>query len=241
MATRTHAREAVVSLLYAFSCGNGDIRKYAPEMLLERKIRNAQQGFALGLFDGIVGRLSEVDSLIQATLKGWEIERISVIDKCIIRLGTYEMRFLGLDAAIAINEALEIAKMLGGEHSVRFVNGILDAIAKHKIARDSQDFGDSQGLADSRGREDLKDSKDSADSPPKDLPKTPQGFEDSPRKTAKDSRFKPQNAAKIRTTSPKNHAKNDPKNRPVNPKNSPKNNAANPRPRPSKNNKNPQK
>lgn len=130
MATRTHAREAVVSLLYAYDSGNNDIRKFSVGILEQRKIKNAQMNFALNLFDGVIANLETIDEVILSTLKSWEYSRIGIIDKCIIRLGVYEIIFSNLDIAIIINEALEISKILGSENTARFVNGILDAIGK---------------------------------------------------------------------------------------------------------------
>lgn len=142
MATRTHAREAVVSLLYAYDSGNEDIRKFAASILQQRKIKNAQLEFALNLFDGIIANLKTIDDVIMASIKSWDYSRVGVIDKCIIRLGVYEIMFSRLDIAIIINEALEISKILGSENTSRFVNGILDAIGK-KYPRDKIDNGES--------------------------------------------------------------------------------------------------
>ncbi|RAX54897.1 N utilization substance protein B [Helicobacter sp. 16-1353] len=135
MATRTHAREAVVVLLYAYSSGNTDIRKFAPMMLEQKKIKNMQLEFALNLFDGVVSHLDDIDKIIIDSLKSWDFNRIGVIDKCIIRLGVYEMIFTNLDIPIIINEALEISKILGSDNTSRFVNGILDSIGKNNNIR----------------------------------------------------------------------------------------------------------
>lgn len=131
MATRTHAREAVVTLLYAYDSGNDDIRKFAVSILEQRKIKNAQLHFALNLFDGVIANLQLIDDVIISSLKSWNYSRVGIIDKCIIRLGVYEIMFSKLDVAIIINEALEISKILGGDNTARFVNGILDSISKN--------------------------------------------------------------------------------------------------------------
>lgn len=130
MATRTHAREAVVELLYAYSVGNYDIRKYAKELLNKKKIKNNQEKFALNLFDGIVNNLETIDKLVESNLKSWEFSKLGVIDKCIIRLGIYEAIYNKLEPPIIINEAIEVAKILGGDNTPRFVNGLLDGIIK---------------------------------------------------------------------------------------------------------------
>lgn len=132
MATRTHAREAVVELLYAYSMGNERIFNFVDELLGAKKIRNAQADFAKGLFKGVVANLEQIDSAISANLQSWEISRLGVIDKCILRLGVYEILKGEIDAPVAINEAIEIAKILGAERTGGFVNGVLDAVSKGK-------------------------------------------------------------------------------------------------------------
>ena len=111
MATRTHAREAVVELLYAYAMGNERIFDFADKLLGAKKIRNAQADFAKGLFKGVVANLAKIDNAISANLQSWEISRLGVIDKCILRLGVYEILKGEIDAPVAINEAIEIAKI----------------------------------------------------------------------------------------------------------------------------------
>lgn len=130
MATRTYARSAVISLLYAYFCGNESIRNFASDILKDRKIKNAQADFALELFDGIINNIEDIDNLMAKNIKNWKLEKIGMIDKCILRLGIYELIYNKLQVAIVINEAIEVAKILGGDDTPKFVNGILDAISK---------------------------------------------------------------------------------------------------------------
>ncbi|MRI82856.1 MAG: transcription antitermination factor NusB [Nitratiruptor sp.] len=132
MATRHQAREAVVGLLYAYDLGNPEIAKFAQEILEERKIRNKQRAFALSLFTGTLDNLPKIDEQIEKHLESWEMDRLGHVEKAILRLGTYELLFSDLDKAIAINEAVELAKELGGDQAPKFVNGVLDAIAKEQ-------------------------------------------------------------------------------------------------------------
>jgi N utilization substance protein B len=130
MATRRHAREAVIALLYAFDIGNESITEQVDTMLEERKIRNKQKEFALSLFTGTTERLSEIDEQISAHLKELDLDRLGHVERAILRLGTYEVMTNDIDAAVIINEAVEIAKELGTEHSPKFINGVLDALSK---------------------------------------------------------------------------------------------------------------
>jgi N utilization substance protein B len=132
MATRHHARMAVVSLLYAYDLGNGNTSEHANEILEEKKIRNKQKDFALTLYDGVMENLEVCDKAIVDNLKEWDFGRLGAIERATLRLATYEILFGELDSAVVINEAVEITKAFGTEQSPKFINGVLDAIARAK-------------------------------------------------------------------------------------------------------------
>ena len=132
MATRHHARMAVVSLLYAYELGNGNIAEHTDEILEEKKIRNKQRDFALALFAGVMENLEACDTSIIEHLKDWDFERLGSIERATLRLATFEILFGELDSAVVINEAVEITKAFGTEQSPKFINGVLDAISKDK-------------------------------------------------------------------------------------------------------------
>lgn len=132
MATRHHARMAVVSLLYAYDLGNGNIAEHTAEILEEKKIRNKQKDFALSLYEGVMENLAACDESIIKHLKEWDFERLGAIERATLRLASFEILFGELDSAVVINEAVEITKAFGTEQSPKFINGVLDAIAKDK-------------------------------------------------------------------------------------------------------------
>ena len=132
MATRHHARMAVVSLLYAYDLGNQSIADYTDEILEDKKIRNKQKEFALDLFRGVMDNLPSVDEAIIKHLKDWDFERLGSVERATLRLGAYEIMNTELDSAVVINEAIEVSKAFGTEQSPKFINGVLDAIAKDK-------------------------------------------------------------------------------------------------------------
>ena len=131
MATRSQVREVVTQLLYAYGSGNDGISKFMDEILEEKKIKNAQNTFAKELFEGVIAHLEELDLRIKHQIKNWDFEHIGDMERAILRLGAYEILFSAMDKAIVINEALEIAKNFGNEASTKFINGILDGIAKN--------------------------------------------------------------------------------------------------------------
>lgn len=136
MATRHQAREAVIGLLYAYDLGNQEIKKFAEEILEDKKIRNRQREFAIAIFNGTIDHLDEIDKELKNHLQSWEFDRVGHIERAILRLGAYELMFSDLDKAIAINEAIELAKKLGTDQSPKFVNGVLDAIVKKESLRE---------------------------------------------------------------------------------------------------------
>lgn len=130
MATRHQVRETIVGLLYALDVGNNDISKFTEEIFEDKKIRNNQKEFALNLYNGIIENLESIDKAINVHLKEWELNKIGAIERALLRVGAYEMLFSDIDSAVAINEAIELAKELGSDTSPKFINGVLDAVKK---------------------------------------------------------------------------------------------------------------
>ena len=129
MATRHQVREAVISLLYAEEMGS-EMEEFKYDFLEEHKIRNNQKDFALKLFEGINEKLEEIDEIINLFLKEYKLNEIGSMERAILRLGTYELKFTKTDNAVVINEAIELTKKFASETSPKFINGVLDAISK---------------------------------------------------------------------------------------------------------------
>lgn len=128
MATRTQARESVIGLLYAYTLGNEGIVKFVDEILEDKKIRNKQKEFALGLFNGVIENIDAIDEQIKSHLTQGGIDDIGSVEKSILRLAIYEIIYSGLDKAIIINEAIELSKKLASDGAPKFMNGLLDKI-----------------------------------------------------------------------------------------------------------------
>ena len=128
MATRTHSREVVISLLYALDLGNDNIDSFVDEILEDKKIRNKQKEFALSLYRGVVENLDEIDKNLSKLLAEWSLQEIGNIERAILRLGAYEILFTSIDKAIIINEAIELSKKLTSQSSPKLINGVLDSL-----------------------------------------------------------------------------------------------------------------
>ncbi len=136
MANRHLSRSIVLQSLYEWDFGNKSEQE-AREIFK----RNAEE-FAPGMADfafmdallsGVIAKKKELDDIICKAAPDWPIDKISAIDRNILRVGLYELLFSDrkeVPAKVAINEAIELAKNFGGDTSGRFVNGVLGAIYK---------------------------------------------------------------------------------------------------------------
>jgi len=132
MATITHAREAVIQTLYAKEMGNDKAVFQFDEILKEKKIKGPKAEFAKKLLNGILEHLDEIDKIIKDHLIDWDFDRLDKVDKQILRLGVYEIKYTDTPFQIAIDEAVKIAKNFSEDKSKSFINGILDRVAKEK-------------------------------------------------------------------------------------------------------------
>jgi N utilization substance protein B len=94
------------------------------------------KGFISELAENVIARIEEIDKIITKFAPDWPIEQITNVDRNILRIGVYELKFSDtVPSKVAINEAIELAKTFGGESSGRFVNGVLGAIFKDMMAK----------------------------------------------------------------------------------------------------------
>ncbi|MEK9177759.1 MAG: transcription antitermination factor NusB [Patescibacteria group bacterium] len=102
-----------------------DVKEFAPGMM--------DSSFIESLVKGIVAKRGDIDDIIMKAAPDWPIDKISPVDRNVLRIGLYELLFSDRDevpAKVAINEAIELAKTFGGETSGRFVNGVMGAVYK---------------------------------------------------------------------------------------------------------------
>jgi N utilization substance protein B len=86
--------------------------------------------FAEILLRGAIGQIESIDATITRHAEHWKIQRMPAVDRNVLRLAVYELLHTETPAAVAIDEALELARQFSGEESVHFVNGVLDAVRK---------------------------------------------------------------------------------------------------------------
>jgi N utilization substance protein B len=113
-----------------------DIRHAGPGRIVEEFWQAHESSadvkrFANELFEGTAGHLQEIDPLIAGHADNWEMKRMAVIDRNVLRLGVFELLYVEeVPPKVCINEAIELAKRFGDVESGKFINGILDAIHK---------------------------------------------------------------------------------------------------------------
>ena len=82
------------------------------------------------LVKGATEKAPEIDAQLSKHSAHWRLERMSIVDRNILRLAVYEMMATATPAAVVIDEALELARRFSGDESVAFINGVLDAVRK---------------------------------------------------------------------------------------------------------------
>jgi N utilization substance protein B len=133
--SRHRAREAAVQMLYQWEVGRQAVDEVARTFWThtpdEAPLGEDLRAFATTLATGTAEHVAKIDPLITEAAEHWRIERMNVIDRLILRLAVYEFLYEpGTPGKVIINEALELARSFSADDSVRFINGILDAIRR---------------------------------------------------------------------------------------------------------------
>jgi transcription antitermination protein NusB len=130
MSSRRRSRQRALQLLFLWDAR----RQPVPDVLdayydtLLAEEHPGRDPFATELVQGTIQHLEEVDERIVRHAEHWRMERMPAVDRNLLRLAVYEMSYAGTPPAVAIDEALELARKFSNEESVQFVNGVLDAV-----------------------------------------------------------------------------------------------------------------
>jgi transcription antitermination protein NusB len=130
MGSRRKAREAAVQILYQIDVSGLDAETSVKLFWQHLGAAEERDPFADELVIGCARALEDIDARIRSVSKHWRLERMSRVDRNIIRLAAYElMHATDIPRRVTLNEAVELAKRFGNEESPAFVNGVLDRIA----------------------------------------------------------------------------------------------------------------
>jgi len=132
MRKRTKAREYALQMLYQADIARTDAGQLVQDFWIYHHVPPEVKGFATRLVQGTLEHVEAIDRLIASYANNWEIARMAVVDRNILRLGAFELLYLieEVPPKVSLNEAVELAKRFGDEESSKFVNGILDTIHK---------------------------------------------------------------------------------------------------------------
>ena len=131
MSARSKARKTALDLLY-----EGDIRNRPSLELLNERITTLDyliRDYTKELVTGVSEKKSKIDEIILMRAKGWDLDRMPVLDRNILRLAAYELLWLtDIPENVAISEAVELAMSLSTDESANYINGVLAAILEVK-------------------------------------------------------------------------------------------------------------
>lgn len=138
MTNRHLSRSITLQTLFEWDTNRERGEDISVDSILERNMEEFSQGsndtaFIKNIIDGVISKQKDLDAIIVKAAPEWPIEKISTIDRNILRIGLFELLFgdrNDVPAKVAINEAIELGKSFGGDSSGKFVNGVLGAVYK---------------------------------------------------------------------------------------------------------------
>lgn len=134
MRKRTKAREYALKILYAIDITGKDPDKCIEDFWSGNEEPDKEvKGFTDSIVMGVYENRAQIDKVITEYATNWELKRMAVIDRNVLRAAAYELLFRDdIPPKVAINEAIDVAKKYGDKDSGKFVNGVLDKINKTK-------------------------------------------------------------------------------------------------------------
>jgi transcription antitermination protein NusB len=131
MAARSKARKRAVDVLY-----EADVRGLEATELLAERLAQADPpvpDYTVELVEGVTGNLDRIDRVLGEHSEGWTVDRMPPVDRAVLRLALYELVLReDVPDAVAIDEAVELAKSLSTDESPRFVNGVLGRVLRER-------------------------------------------------------------------------------------------------------------
>jgi transcription antitermination protein NusB len=135
MSLRRKSREFALQMLFQWEMGKQDPSRIEEGFWSNVRAQKSTREFANQLFENAAARTAELDPIISTHARNWRIERMSAIDRAILRLAISELRTMGTPPKVVLNEAVELSKKYSSEEAAPFINGILDAVMKSVIEK----------------------------------------------------------------------------------------------------------
>jgi N utilization substance protein B len=135
---RSRAREVALQLLFQKDQNSKPVARAAIEAFARDRLRDDAElsAYCLALYDGVLKAQAEIDPKLTAVAENWRLNRMLPVDRNVLRLGAFELLFdpAGEPVPVVIDEAIELARRYGSKDSPKFVNGILDKVARARSA-----------------------------------------------------------------------------------------------------------
>lgn len=129
--SQTGGREFALHLLYQMDVRGEDLTQILPELFEFLHPTGEDRAFAVRMVEGTLANREAIDAHLRATSQNWDLERLANLDRCILRLAVSELMLCPeTPVRVILDESIELAKSYSTEQSGRFVNGVLDPIAK---------------------------------------------------------------------------------------------------------------
>jgi len=129
MAKRSRAREVALQLLFQRDHNPGVERTALVQFARDRLRDEELEAFCVGLYDGVVAHLAEIDQRLADAAENWRLPRMATVDRNVLRLGAYELLHQPqTPPMVALDESIELARRFGSADSPAFVNGVLDRL-----------------------------------------------------------------------------------------------------------------
>jgi transcription antitermination factor NusB len=136
MRKRTRAREFALQILYQLDITNDKLEDVLDNFWQEQeeeRVDSAIKDFTQSIVRGVVENLKLIDERISQHATNWQLKRMAVVERNILRLASFELLFRSdIPPKVSINEAVDLAKRFSGEEAGKFVNGILDKIKNER-------------------------------------------------------------------------------------------------------------
>lgn len=133
MAARSKARKRALDVLFEADQRGLPVIEVLAERLRQPGTQTALPQYSVDVVEGVVARLDRIDELISSYAQGWTLARMPAVDRAILRIGTWEVLFSpDVPEAVAVDEAVELARSLSTDDSPGFVNGLLGRLLELK-------------------------------------------------------------------------------------------------------------
>ncbi len=132
MTARSKARKRALDVLFEADQRERPVLEVLAERLAQPGTQTSLPQYSVELVEGVVARQDRIDELISTYAHGWTLRRMPAVDRAVLRIGTWEVLYGEVPDAVAVDEAVELARALSTDESPAFVNGLLGRLVELK-------------------------------------------------------------------------------------------------------------